>query len=209
GEEVQGPTGDGHGVGGPGRGGEIPYEGGNPGFGWGRRWHRRDRRATVLEPAAPADPRRLAAGRQRAAAEPHCPQPPAVAGPLPRPGQAARRRDGRAGGPEVGHQAAGGRPLARPAAAPPAPRPPARSPAALSGAPPTLMLGDPSNGMDPEGIVCMRGFLRALAAEGRAVLVSSHLMSELQDTADHLVVVGRGKVIADTSVKDLIAAASG
>jgi ABC-2 type transport system ATP-binding protein len=55
----------------------------------------------------------------------------------------------------------------------------------------------------------MRGFLRSLAAEGRAVLVSSHLMSELQDTAGHLVVVGRGRVIADTSVADLLAAASG
>ncbi|MGH3471509.1 MAG: ABC transporter ATP-binding protein, partial [Nocardioidaceae bacterium] len=65
------------------------------------------------------------------------------------------------------------------------------------------------NGMDPEGIVWMRGFLRALAAEGRAVLISSHLMSELQDTAGHLIVVGRGKVIADTSVDDLLAAASG
>ena len=55
----------------------------------------------------------------------------------------------------------------------------------------------------------MRGFLRSLAAQGRAVLVSSHLMSELEDTADHLVVAGRGKAIADTSVADLIAAASG
>jgi len=81
--------------------------------------------------------------------------------------------------------------------------------AALLGDPPILMLDEPFNGMDPEGIVWMRGFLRALAAEGRAVFVSSHLMSELQDTADHLVVVGRGKVIADTSVKALIAAASG
>jgi ABC-2 type transport system ATP-binding protein len=81
--------------------------------------------------------------------------------------------------------------------------------AALLGDPPILVLDEPFNGMDPEGIVWMRGFLRALAAEGRAVFVSSHLMSELQDTADHLVVVGRGKVIADTSVKDLIAAASG
>ncbi|HEV2259357.1 MAG TPA: ATP-binding cassette domain-containing protein [Streptosporangiaceae bacterium] len=75
--------------------------------------------------------------------------------------------------------------------------------------PPVLMMDEPFNGMDPEGIVWMRGFLRALAAEGRSVLVSSHLMSELQDTADHLVVVGRGQVIADTSVADLIATASG
>jgi ABC-2 type transport system ATP-binding protein len=81
--------------------------------------------------------------------------------------------------------------------------------AALLGDPPVLMMDEPFNGMDPEGIVWMRGFLRSLAAQGRAVLVSSHLMSELQDTADHLVVVGRGKVIADTSVADLIAAASG
>ena len=81
--------------------------------------------------------------------------------------------------------------------------------AALLGDPPVLMMDEPFNGMDPEGIVWMRGFLRALAAEGRAVLVSSHLMSELQDTADHLVVVGRGKIIADASVRDLITAASG
>jgi ABC-2 type transport system ATP-binding protein len=81
--------------------------------------------------------------------------------------------------------------------------------AAVLGDPPVLMMDEPFNGMDPEGIIWMRGFLRALAAEGRAVLVSSHLMGELQDAADHLVVVGRGKVIADTSVKDLIAAASG
>ncbi|WP_433247142.1 ATP-binding cassette domain-containing protein [Streptosporangium sp. CA-135522] len=80
--------------------------------------------------------------------------------------------------------------------------------AALLGDPPVLMLDEPSNGLDPEGIVWMRGFLRALAAEGRAVLVSSHLMSELEDTAGHLVVVGRGRVVADTGVADLIAAAS-
>ncbi len=81
--------------------------------------------------------------------------------------------------------------------------------AALLGDPPALMLDEPFNGMDPEGIVWMRGFLRSLAEQGRAILVSSHLMSELQDAADHLVVVGRGKVIADTSVAELIAAASG
>jgi ABC-2 type transport system ATP-binding protein len=80
---------------------------------------------------------------------------------------------------------------------------------ALLGDPPVLMMDEPFNGMDPEGIFWMRGFLRSLAAEGRAVLVSSHLMSELQDAADHLVVVGRGRVIADTSVASLIEAASG
>jgi ABC-2 type transport system ATP-binding protein len=81
--------------------------------------------------------------------------------------------------------------------------------AALLGDPPVIMMDEPFNGMDPEGIAWMRTFLRDLAREGRAVLVSSHLMSELQDTADHLVVVGRGKVIADRPVADLIAAASG
>jgi ABC-2 type transport system ATP-binding protein len=81
--------------------------------------------------------------------------------------------------------------------------------AALLGDPPALMFDEPFNGMDPEGIVWMRGFLRSLARQGRAVLVSSHLMSELQDSADHLVIVGRGKVIADTSTRDLLAAASG
>jgi ABC-2 type transport system ATP-binding protein len=81
--------------------------------------------------------------------------------------------------------------------------------AALLGDPPVIMLDEPFNGMDPEGIVWMRGFLRSLAVQGRAVLVSSHLISELEGTADHLVVIGRGKVIADTSVTDLIATASG
>jgi ABC-2 type transport system ATP-binding protein len=81
--------------------------------------------------------------------------------------------------------------------------------AALLGDPPVLILDEPVNGMDPEGIVWMRGFLRSLAAQGRAVLVSSHLMSELEDTAGHLVIVGHGKVIADTSTSELLAAASG
>jgi ABC-2 type transport system ATP-binding protein len=86
--------------------------------------------------------------------------------------------------------------------------------AALLGDPAVLIFDEPFNGMDPEGIVWMKGFLRSLAVQGRAVLVSSHLMSELQALlseggAGHLVVVGRGKVIADTSVADLIAAASG
>jgi ABC-2 type transport system ATP-binding protein len=67
------------------------------------------------------------------------------------------------------------------------------------------MLDEPFNGMDPEGIVWMRHFLASLAAQGRAVLVSSHLMSELQDIADRVVIVGRGQVIADASVADLLA----
>jgi ABC-2 type transport system ATP-binding protein len=81
--------------------------------------------------------------------------------------------------------------------------------AAMLADPPVLMLDEPFNGLDPEGIVWMRGYLRALAAQGRAVLVSSHLMSELQDSATHLVVIGRGRLVSDTSVADLIAAASG
>jgi ABC-2 type transport system ATP-binding protein len=80
--------------------------------------------------------------------------------------------------------------------------------AALLGDPPMLMLDEPFNGLDPEGMVWIRGLLRSLAAEGRAVLVSSHLMSELQDTAGHLVVAGRGRVVADASVAELIAGAS-
>ncbi|WP_051857714.1 ABC transporter ATP-binding protein [Streptomyces cellulosae] len=81
--------------------------------------------------------------------------------------------------------------------------------AALLGDPPVLLLDEPANGLDPEGIQWIRGLLRHLAAEGRAILVSSHLMSELEDTADHLVVIGRGRLIADTTVADLLAAASG
>jgi ABC-2 type transport system ATP-binding protein len=81
--------------------------------------------------------------------------------------------------------------------------------AAMLGDPPAVMFDEPFNGMDPEGIVWMRGYLRSLADEGRAVLVSSHLMSELEDTADHLVIAGRGKVIADTSTAELLARTSG
>ena len=80
--------------------------------------------------------------------------------------------------------------------------------AALLGDPPVLILDEPFNGMDPEGIMWMRGYLRTLASEGRAVLVSSHLMSELQGSATHLIVIGRGRLLADTSVAELIEAAS-
>ena len=76
--------------------------------------------------------------------------------------------------------------------------------AALLGDPPTLILDEPFNGMDPDGIIWIRRLLRSLAAEGRAVLVSSHLMRELEDVADHIVVLGRGNVLANASVVDLI-----
>ena len=79
---------------------------------------------------------------------------------------------------------------------------------ALLGDPPVLLFDEPVNGLDPEGIVWIRGLLRSLAAEGRAVLVSSHLMAELEGSADHLVVIGRGRLIADTTVRELLAAAS-
>jgi ABC-2 type transport system ATP-binding protein len=80
---------------------------------------------------------------------------------------------------------------------------------AMLGDPPVLILDEPFNGMDPEGIIWIRHFLRSLATEGRAVLVSSHLMGELQDTADQIVVVGRGKVLADATVEELLAHAAG
>jgi len=80
--------------------------------------------------------------------------------------------------------------------------------AAMLGDPPVLILDEPFNGMDPEGIIWIRGFLRQLAAQGRAILVSSHLMGELEDTADRVVVLGRGRVLADASVADLVAQAS-
>jgi ABC-2 type transport system ATP-binding protein len=80
--------------------------------------------------------------------------------------------------------------------------------AAMLGDPPVLIMDEPFNGMDPEGIIWMRGFLRGLAAEGRAVLVSSHLLSELPDIADHVVVIGRGRVLADSTIRELTAGAS-
>ncbi len=80
--------------------------------------------------------------------------------------------------------------------------------AALLGDPAILIFDEPVNGLDPEGIVWVRTFMRALAAEGRTVLVSSHLMSEMALTADHLVVIGRGKLIADTSVDEFTKSSS-
>jgi ABC-2 type transport system ATP-binding protein len=80
--------------------------------------------------------------------------------------------------------------------------------AALLGDPPVLVLDEPVNGLDPDGIRWIRGFLRGLAAEGRAVLVSSHLMSELEGTADRLVFIGRGRLIAEATVAEVLAGVS-
>jgi ABC-2 type transport system ATP-binding protein len=79
---------------------------------------------------------------------------------------------------------------------------------ALLGDPGVLLLDEPVNGLDPEGIIWVRNLLKALAAEGRTVFVSSHLMAEMALTADHLVVIGRGRLIADTTVTDFVASAS-
>jgi ABC-2 type transport system ATP-binding protein len=76
--------------------------------------------------------------------------------------------------------------------------------AALLGDPPVLMFDEPVNGLDPEGIHWIRGFFKELAGQGRTVLVSSHLMSEMALTAEHLVVIGRGRLLADTSTEALI-----
>ncbi|GHG49473.1 ATP-binding cassette domain-containing protein [Streptomyces griseocarneus] len=76
--------------------------------------------------------------------------------------------------------------------------------AALLGDPPVLMLDEPTNGLDPEGIVHLRRLTRRLADEGRTVLISSHLMTEMAQTADHLVVLGRGRLLADAPLKDFI-----
>src|SRR5215469_16947401 len=80
--------------------------------------------------------------------------------------------------------------------------------AALLGDPEILMFDEPVNGLDPEGIHWIRNLMKGLAAQGRTVFVSSHLMSEMALTAEHLIVIGRGKLIADTSVDDFVARAS-
>ncbi|MGW2642314.1 ATP-binding cassette domain-containing protein [Streptomyces sp. NPDC001348] len=81
--------------------------------------------------------------------------------------------------------------------------------AALLGDPATLMLDEPVNGLDPEGVRWIRTLLTRLASEGRTVFVSSHLMSEMAQVADHLIVIGRGRLLADTTVRDLVRRAGG
>ena len=81
--------------------------------------------------------------------------------------------------------------------------------ATMLGDPKVLMFDEPVNGLDPEGILWIRNLMKSLAAEGRTVFVSSHLMSEMEYTADHLIVIGRGKLIADCSMSEFIAHSSG
>lgn len=80
---------------------------------------------------------------------------------------------------------------------------------ALLGDPGILLFDEPVNGLDPEGILWVRTLMRKLASEGRTILVSSHLMSEMQETADHVVVIGRGKLIADSSMSDFMLRSAG
>src|SRR5215469_6147108 len=80
--------------------------------------------------------------------------------------------------------------------------------ATLLGDPQMLMFDEPVNGLDPEGILWIRNLMKALASEGRTVFVSSHLMSEMENTADHLIVIGRGKLIADCTMAEFIARSS-
>src|SRR6516165_4623577 len=81
--------------------------------------------------------------------------------------------------------------------------------ATLLGDPAVLMFDEPVNGLDPEGILWIRNLMKALAAEGRTVFVSSHLMSEMENTADHLIVIGRGSLLADCTMEEFIARSSG
>ena len=81
--------------------------------------------------------------------------------------------------------------------------------AALLGDPATLILDEPVNGLDPEGVIWVRELARSLAAQGRTIFLSSHLMSEMAQTADHIIVLGRGRVIADAPVADIVALATG
>jgi ABC-2 type transport system ATP-binding protein len=80
--------------------------------------------------------------------------------------------------------------------------------AALLGDPPVLLFDEPVNGLDPDGVRWIRELMQTLAGEGRTVLVSSHLMSEMQHTADHLIVIGRGRLIADAPLQEVLASAS-
>ena len=81
--------------------------------------------------------------------------------------------------------------------------------AALLGDPATLILDEPVNGLDPEGVIWVRNLTRFLASEGRTIFLSSHLMSEMAQTADHIIVLGRGRIIADAPVRDIMALATG
>ncbi len=80
--------------------------------------------------------------------------------------------------------------------------------AAMLGDPATLILDEPVNGLDPEGVLWVRQFARHLASQGRTVFLSSHLMSEMAQTADHIIVLGRGRILADAPVEQILAGAA-
>jgi ABC-2 type transport system ATP-binding protein len=81
--------------------------------------------------------------------------------------------------------------------------------AALLGDPPVLMLDEPVNGLDPEGVLWIRNLLKSLAAEGRTIFLSSHLMSEVSLTADRLIIIGRGRLITETTIDELLRGTDG
>ena len=148
-------------------------------------------------PNAPA-PGRRAARRQGRARRPQRPQPPALRWPSSS-GIPARRVDevlGVVGLQDVARKRSKGFSLGMGQRLGIA--------AALLGDPQVLLFDEPVNGLDPEGILWIRNLMKRLAAEGRTVFVSSHLMSEMALTADHLIVIGRGQLLADMSVKDFI-----
>ena len=157
--------------------------------------HYREHAAPLHEVGALLEARSVHTGRSAL-------QPPARARADARHPAAAGRRADRPG------RAARGRAKARRASSRSAWASGWASPRRCSATRHTLMLDEPVNGLDPEGIHWIRNLLKALAAEGRTVFVSSHLMSEMALTADHLIVIGRGRLIADTSVEEFVRRAS-
>ena len=158
----------------------------------------RQRQATTATRRRPLRELGVAAGGQGRAHRPVGPQPPARPGPDAR----ASRRGGSTRSSTW--SACARSPASGSAASPSAWASGSASASALLGDPQTLVLDEPVNGLDPEGVLWIRTLLRELAAEGRTVFVSSHLMSEMAQTATRLVVIGRGRLIADTTVDEFV-----
>src|SRR6266542_376426 len=159
-----------------------------------RHSHRRRRR--LWPAAAAAVPGRRDAGVGRRPSRPQRPRPPAGIGAGQRDRSSPGGRGSRPGRARAGRGPAGTFSLGMTQRLGVA--------AALLGDPGVLLLDEPVNGLDPEGVMWIRTLLRSLAREGRTVFVSSHLMSEMAQTADHVIVIGRGRLIADTSVQEQV-----